>query len=280
MKVKFTFLMVLFFLGSLSVWGQTKVGIAIYNLGKESDIGAAVQNYLEQLTSETEGYVVCDRNVSTAVKELAAQSSGWVDEKKTPAMRGVEYALEYEVINKSKNWRKKYPVEIVLKLKYLKDNTIPRSKPLMVYSESQLMKVCKRLVEYVFDTSLSSVSSQTNPFALIPKNADGRYDWGISAGYVSKKMKYEDKDGYKNDRGLLKDESMPGVQVGFHYDQFFSNKFGLGIGTGAYYEYYWQKGDTQSDTEAVDYRATYSEHNVYVPWIWCSGSIFRERGCR
>jgi len=268
MKMKFTFLMLVFFLLSVSVFGQARVGIAIYNLGSgNSEVEKTVQNYLEQFTGETEGYVVCDRNVSTAVKELAVQSSGWVDERRTPAMRGVEYALEYTVSNKSKKkWKRDYPVEICLKRKYLKDNTIIKSKTLMVYSENELEKRCKELVERVFDASSSARAGKTNPFALISREAEGRYDWGVSVGYVSKKIKYEDKDGYTNDYGLLKDKSMSGVQVGIHYDGFlFPNHFGLGIGTGAYYEYYWQKGDTQSDAEYGDYRASYSEHNVYVP---------------
>ncbi len=108
-------------------------------------------------------------------------------------------------------------------------------------------------------------SSKGNPFALRTSQWD-TYHWGISAGYVSKKWKYKDLDGETQSYGLLKDKSMPGIQAGIHYEGFFMPKIcGLGIATGAYYEYYWQKGDTQSEPGYDDYYVSYKEHNVYVP---------------
>lgn len=108
-------------------------------------------------------------------------------------------------------------------------------------------------------------SIKGNPFAL-RTNKWNTYHWGISAGYVSKKLKYKDLDGNTNHYGFLSDKSMPGMQVGMHYEGFFMPKIcGLGIATGAYYEYYWQKGDTQTNNEGDDYYASYKEHNVYVP---------------
>lgn len=108
-------------------------------------------------------------------------------------------------------------------------------------------------------------SIKGNPFAL-RTNKWNTYHWGISAGYVSKKLKYKDLDGNTNNYGLLSDKSMQGMQVGMHYEGFFMPKIcGLGIATGAYYEYYWQKGDTQTSNEGDDYYASYKEHNVYVP---------------
>lgn len=106
---------------------------------------------------------------------------------------------------------------------------------------------------------------KSNPFALCT-NKWNTYHWGISAGYVSKKLKYKDLDGNTNHYGLLRDKSMPGMQVGVHYEGFFMPKLcGLGIATGAYYEYYWQKGDTQTGNGGDDYYASYKEHNIYVP---------------
>lgn len=118
----------------------------------------------------------------------------------------------------------------------------------------------KKVVAQTYEQSVKG-----NPFALRTSRWN-TYHWGVSAGYVSKKLKYKDLDGKTQNYGLLKDKSMPGIQAGIHYEGFFMPKIcGLGIATGAYYEYYWQKGDTQSEPGYDDYYVSYKEHNVYVP---------------
>ncbi len=118
----------------------------------------------------------------------------------------------------------------------------------------------KKVVTQSYEQSIKG-----NPFALRTSHYN-IYHWGISAGYVSKKLKYKDLDGKTDHYGLLTDKSLPGIQAGIHYEGFFMPKIcGLGVATGAYYEYYWQKGDTQSGDGFDDYYASYKEHNVYVP---------------
>lgn len=137
---------------------------------------------------------------------------------------------------------------------WFKVKTREQEAKITVYREGQ------KVIMQSYEQSIKG-----NPFAL-RTNKWNTYHWGISAGYVSKKLKYKDLDGNTNHYGLLTDKSMPGMQVGVHYEGFFMPKLcGLGIATGAYYEYYWQKGDTQTGNGGDDYYASYKEHNVYVP---------------
>lgn len=270
--MRFTFLMSVFFLLSVSVFGQAKGAkrVAIYIYGNaNSKVLAGVKDYVEKFVSGTNGYILCNRDVTSIMQEMKFSDSGFTNDKdrvKFGEMYTVGYLLDFRVTG-DRPYDHPYDVRIKGSLLDIGSGVVLESDLAELTSKSRLESKCKELVEHILGTTSSVGSSRNNPFALItPYKAAGRYDWGISVGYVSKKMKYKDKDGYTNDYGLLKDKSMSGVQVGIHYDGFlFPNHFGLGIGTGAYYEYYWQKGDTQLDSEYGNYRASYSEHNVYVP---------------
>lgn len=121
-------------------------------------------------------------------------------------------------------------------------------------------------------TSSSSTSSSTNSYSTSSSNHSyyrrhkfnepkDEYIIGLTAGYVQKQWVY-DTDGHKEKVDVFGDSKYTnGIQFGIRFDPQF--KYGFGINTGLFYEYYFDK----LDLEEYDYQYHYtsSEHCLYMP---------------
>ena len=89
---------------------------------------------------------------------------------------------------------------------------------------------------------------------------------GLSAAYVQKHWKVTG-DGISEKVGYWDDsKSISGLQVGFRIEPLF--KYGFGIDTGIYYEYYYSKSQPMIYDEYdgyEEYRAILEEHVLYIP---------------
>lgn len=89
---------------------------------------------------------------------------------------------------------------------------------------------------------------------------------GLSAAYVQKHWKVTG-DGISEKVGYWDDsKSISGLQVGFRIEPLF--KYGFGIDTGIYYEYYYSKSQPMIYNEYdgyEEYRAILEEHVLYIP---------------
>lgn len=89
---------------------------------------------------------------------------------------------------------------------------------------------------------------------------------GLSAAYVQKHWKVTG-DGISEKVGYWDDSnSISGLQVGFRIEPLF--KYGFGIDTGIYYEYYYSKSQPMIYNEYdgyEEYRAILEEHVLYIP---------------
>lgn len=89
---------------------------------------------------------------------------------------------------------------------------------------------------------------------------------GLSVGYVGKQWLYKEanrvkKYGFWDDTKVLN-----GVQFGVRIEPLF--KYGFGINTGLFFEYYYSNAGTQTatgDNGNFDYKAVFSEASFYVP---------------
>jgi hypothetical protein len=92
---------------------------------------------------------------------------------------------------------------------------------------------------------------------------------GVSVGYVQKQWNWKE-NGETHKIGAFDKEnsSLNGIQAGIRIEPLF--KYGLGLSTGLFYEYYFSKSDkyrtTYSDSpEEYDYHLNFTEHSLYVP---------------
>ena len=100
-----------------------------------------------------------------------------------------------------------------------------------------------------------------NPFEL--KN-DHR-TIGLSAGYVQKNWSYKLDDGFTGSYGMWDEKPLHGIQFGIRSDFYINpDSYGLGIGTGLFYEFYYSQSDTFYDYD-IDFYSTFQEHSLYVP---------------
>ena len=91
---------------------------------------------------------------------------------------------------------------------------------------------------------------------------------GLSVGFVEKTWAMrsteegtENMTDYKSDF-WGEDKFIPGIQAGLRIQPQF--KYGFGLSTGLFYEYYWDKSDEMTD-EYGTYTAMYAEHSLYIP---------------
>lgn len=90
--------------------------------------------------------------------------------------------------------------------------------------------------------------------------------FGISAGYVSKRWVYEEDDRVTKYGFWDEDDHINGFQFGVRFEPLF--KYGFGLNTGLFWEYYYSKGKTQSVEEEdgiFRYYPVFSEHSLYMP---------------
>jgi hypothetical protein len=92
---------------------------------------------------------------------------------------------------------------------------------------------------------------------------------GLSLGYVQKQWEWK-TDGQTIRYGAwdTPDSYLSGLQVGIRYEPLF--KYGLGLSTGLFYEYYQSESGkftgTYSDASGeYDYRMNFSEHSLHLP---------------
>ena len=92
---------------------------------------------------------------------------------------------------------------------------------------------------------------------------------GLSLGYVQKQWVWKTDEETAKFGAWDKNESyLAGMQVGVRVEPLF--KYGFGLNTGLFYEYYQSLSDKQTGTYTdmpgeFEYRATYSEHSLYLP---------------
>ena len=90
--------------------------------------------------------------------------------------------------------------------------------------------------------------------------------WGFVAGYTSKLWSKETPDGNVTNVGLFDSSWLHGIQFGIRYNPLF--KYGFGLNTGLYYEYYHYKSALIEDFNAAEqyyYYNTLNEHAIRFP---------------
>lgn len=85
---------------------------------------------------------------------------------------------------------------------------------------------------------------------------------GLSVGYVQKQWAIKE-DGETNKVGFWDDtKQLSGIQAGLRIEPLF--KYGFGLYTGLYYEYYYSKSSPQT-YDGVEFQPTMNEHSLYLP---------------
>lgn len=109
-------------------------------------------------------------------------------------------------------------------------------------------------------TSYNRYKPRTNREFNMPFDEQGEF--GISVGYVQKQWVAK-ADGETTKMGYWDDTKyMSGIQAGFRFEPLF--KYGFGIDTGLYYEYYYSKSKTIS-YEGNEFEPSINEHSLYLP---------------
>ena len=86
---------------------------------------------------------------------------------------------------------------------------------------------------------------------------------GISIGYVQKSWSYKEVDGGKGKIGFWEGTNhIKGVQAGLRIEPLF--KYGFGVNTGLYYEFYYSKSKPLVYA-GEEYKPTLQEHALYLP---------------
>lgn len=90
--------------------------------------------------------------------------------------------------------------------------------------------------------------------------------WGFVAGYTSKLWSKETPDGNVANVGLFDSSWLHGIQFGIRYNPLF--KYGFGLNTGLYYEYYHYKSSLIEDFNEAGqyYYKTLNEHAIRFPF--------------
>ena len=92
---------------------------------------------------------------------------------------------------------------------------------------------------------------------------------GLSLGYVQKQWDWKTNEGTAKYGAWDKDGTyLDGIQAGIRIEPLF--KYGFGLSTGLFYEYYFSKSDKQTGTYSdapgtFDYNMNFSEHSLYLP---------------
>lgn len=89
---------------------------------------------------------------------------------------------------------------------------------------------------------------------------------GVSAGYVSKRWVYDEDQKVTKYGFWDEDDHINGFQFGVRFEPLF--KYGFGLNTGLFWEYYYSKGKTKSVEEEdgiFRYYPVFSEHSLYMP---------------
>lgn len=89
---------------------------------------------------------------------------------------------------------------------------------------------------------------------------------GVSAGYVSKVWIFEGEDGEKYTTGIYDESWLHGIQFGLRFNPLF--KYGFGIDTGLYYEYYHNKSAQligENESGEYYYYQTLNLHVLRLP---------------
>lgn len=92
--------------------------------------------------------------------------------------------------------------------------------------------------------------------------AKDEYCVALSMGYVQKQWVYDLGDTKEKVDVFGEDKYTNGVQFGIRIDPQF--KYGFGINTGLYYEYYFDKSQDRNE-EGIDYYCRAEEHSLYMP---------------
>lgn len=93
---------------------------------------------------------------------------------------------------------------------------------------------------------------------------------GLSVGFVEKTWVMKSTEsGTENIADVKTDffgdgKFIPGIQAGLRVQPQF--KYGFGLNTGLFYEYYWDKGEmVDADNSSIYYAGKYQEHSIYLP---------------
>lgn len=109
-------------------------------------------------------------------------------------------------------------------------------------------------------TSYNHYKPRTHREFNMPFDDQGLF--GISVGYVQKQWVAK-ADGETTKMGFWEDTKyMSGIQAGFRIEPLF--KYGFGVNTGLYYEYYHSKSKPIS-YEGTEFEPSIEEHSLYVP---------------
>ena len=97
--------------------------------------------------------------------------------------------------------------------------------------------------------------------------------WGFSVGYVQKQWVASNNEG-REKMGFWEDSKLiHGVQAGFRFEPY--AKFGLGLNTGIFYEFYYSKSKTMN-VDGYDVYGELMEHALYMPLHLCYRLRFKE----
>jgi len=92
---------------------------------------------------------------------------------------------------------------------------------------------------------------------------------GLSLGYIQKQWEWKTDERTAKYGAWDKDGTyLNGIQAGVRVEPLF--KYGFGLSTGLFYEYYFSKSDKQTGTyidlpDSYDYNMNFSEHSLYLP---------------
>ena len=124
-------------------------------------------------------------------------------------------------------------------------------------------------------SSSSYSSSSSSPSYISTSSSNSSYDYnyawhkrflGFSFGYVQKQWVASDNEG-REKMGFWEDSKlMHGVQAGIRFEPY--AKFGLGLNTGIFYEFYYSKSRTMQ-VDGYNVYGELMEHALYIPLHLC-----------
>ena len=105
---------------------------------------------------------------------------------------------------------------------------------------------------------------QDNPLRIKMEHVS---DGGLSFAYVEKSWTQKNKEtGISSTYGYWNEKPMSGLQVGIRWDPYFAPSFfGLGLSTGIFYEFYYQKSDKFYNPSNREYTNSFQEHLLSIP---------------
>lgn len=236
---------------------------AFYQWGciMEFDLKDMEKALLWYLKAAESGSYIGMANAGKLLIEKGNKNEGLMWLKKSLEGRALEAALEGDIIDAP--WPKsRADVEMLLN-KYNTSNTSSSIGTGAAHTP---------MTSSTYSNNTSNSNYTTNSYT--PSNnysyryrrefneAKDEYCVALSMGYVQKQWVYDFGDTKEKVDVFGEDKYTNGVQFGVRIDPQF--RYGFGINTGLYYEYYFDKSQDRNE-EGIDYYCRAEEHSLYMP---------------